>query len=355
MKAGIFDPYLDTVGGGERYCLTFAEALLVKGWEVDIFWPKDKTLKKKLIDKLALGIERVNFLPYSPWKSTLFNRIKRERGYDILFYFSDGSIPLMFGKKNILHFQVPFKKVLNITLKNFLKLKLVDEVICNSFFTKKIIDKHLSVNSKVIYPPVDIEKMKLSKKENIILSVGRFSQLLQSKKQDILVEAFKKMIKIHHLTGWQLILAGGSEVGADKFLVGLRKLARGYPIKIWENLTFSELLSLYGRAKIFWSASGFGVDEEAEPEKVEHFGISTVEAMAAGCAPLVLGKGGQKEIVEPGKNGFLWMDENELIKQTVKLINDDELLRKISRQAVLRSKLFSKMKFYENIYKTVNI
>ena len=30
-QAAIYDPYLDTLGGGERYCLTIAEILLKKG------------------------------------------------------------------------------------------------------------------------------------------------------------------------------------------------------------------------------------------------------------------------------------------------------------------------------------
>lgn len=348
MIAGIFDPYLDTLGGGERYCLTVAEALLARGWAVDVFWPDD-TLKQKAHKKFSLDINRVNFIPYSPRANNLFERFRFERKYDLLFYFTDGSIPFMFGKKNLLHFQVPFR-LSQRPIIDRLKFKKIESIVCNSFFTKTIIDKTFKVNSIVIYPPVDVESIVPGKKENIILSVGRFSQLLQNKKQDVLVEVFKKMLKINQLHGWQFVLAGGSEVGADKFLLGLRKLARGYPIKIWENPTFSELLSLYGRAKIFWSASGFGVNEELEPEKVEHFGIATVEGMAAGCAPVVLGKGGQKEIVESGKNGFLWTEKDELINQTVKLINDDGLLRKIARQAILRSQSFSKKRFYESIY-----
>lgn len=348
MRAGIFDPYLDTLGGGERYCLTVAEALLAKGWAVDVFWPDD-AIKQKAHKKFSLDINRVNFIPYSPRANNLFERFRFERKYDLLFYFTDGSIPFMFGKKNLLHFQVPFR-LSQRPIIDRLKFKKIESIVCNSFFTKTIIDKTFKVNSIVIYPPVDVESIVPGKKENIILSVGRFSQLLQNKKQDVLVEVFKKMLKINQLHGWQFVLAGGSEVGADKFLLGLRKLARGYPIKIWENPTFSELLSLYGRAKIFWSASGFGVNEELEPEKVEHFGIATVEGMAAGCAPVVLGKGGQKEIVESGKNGFLWTEKDELINQTVKLINDDGLLRKIARQAILRSQSFSKKRFYESIY-----
>ena len=40
--------------------------------------------------------------------------------------------------------------------------------------------------------------------------------------------------------------------------------------------------------------------------RVEHFGISVVEAMAAGAVPLAVGKGGVGEIITPGENGILW-------------------------------------------------
>jgi len=42
MRAAIYDPYLDTLGGGERYCLTVAEILLKNGWQVDLFWSGPK-------------------------------------------------------------------------------------------------------------------------------------------------------------------------------------------------------------------------------------------------------------------------------------------------------------------------
>ena len=43
-RVAIYDPYLDTLGGGERYCLTVAEILLKKGYLVDLFWSGDKDL-----------------------------------------------------------------------------------------------------------------------------------------------------------------------------------------------------------------------------------------------------------------------------------------------------------------------
>ena len=193
MKAGIFDPYLDTIGGGERYAMTIAEALLEIGWHVDVFW-NDEKIKQKLIEKFSLEVERVNFVLYSPRTSNLLKRKKIESNYDLLFYFSDGSIPFMFGKKNILHFQVPFKNVLKKSLKNTLKLKRIFTVVCNSYFTKKFVDKGLGIASKVIFPPVDVELLEPMIKKNVILSVGRFSQLLQGKRQDVLIDVFKEMI-----------------------------------------------------------------------------------------------------------------------------------------------------------------
>ncbi len=357
MKAGIFDPYLDTLGGGERYAMTVAEALLRKDWQVDIFWPNNEIpndkIKEKIIQKFSLDIKRINFVPYSPRTSNLLNRMKFEHGYNFLFYFSDGSIPLMFSKKNFLHFQVPFKNCLRKSFKNTFKLKRIDVVVCNSFFTKTVIDECLDIKSTVVYPPVDVESFSPFKKENIILSVGRFSQLLQGKRQDVLLDAFKELVKLNDLKEWKLILAGGNEVGGGGFANKLRMAAEGFPIEIIENPPFSELVKLYGSAKIFWTASGYGIDEEKEPEKVEHFGITTVEAMAAGCIPVVQGKGGQKEIVEEGKSGFLWLSTEELVTSTLKVIRNNELSERIFTNAVQKSKEFSKEKFYEKIYSLI--
>jgi glycosyltransferase involved in cell wall biosynthesis len=74
-----------------------------------------------------------------------------------------------------------------------------------------------------------------------------------------------------------------------------------------------------------------------------------VEAMAAGAVPIVLGKGGQKEIVEPGKNGLWWFKKEELITETLKLISNEEKMRGLAESAILRSKAFTKEKFKEEI------
>ena len=46
MRAAIFNPYLDTLGGGERYSMAVAQALLLKGYTVNLEW-KDPSIKKE--------------------------------------------------------------------------------------------------------------------------------------------------------------------------------------------------------------------------------------------------------------------------------------------------------------------
>jgi glycosyltransferase involved in cell wall biosynthesis len=105
-------------------------------------------------------------------------------------------------------------------------------------------------------------------------------------------------------------------------------------------------VELYGKSSIYWHAAGFN---EEDPAKMEHFGITTVEAMAGGCVPVVINKGGQVEIVDEGVNGFRWDDLSSLENKTLDLVNNKELLQKMSKKAIEKSKIFSKEKFAENL------
>lgn len=131
-------------------------------------------------------------------------------------------------------------------------------------------------------------------------------------------------------------------------------LAQDYPVEIRENPPFADLVELYGKAKLFWAAPGFGINETDEPERVEHFGMSTVEAMAGGCVPIVQAKGGQKEIIVDGQNGYLWLEEGELVEKSIILIADKMKLDEISQKAIERSKCFSKEIFYNNFEKLIH-
>ena len=341
MRAAIYNPYLDTLGGGERYTLTVAKVLSDKDYKVDLEWASG-SIKGKIERRFNLDLSGINVV----------KDVNKGDGYDVCFWVSDGSIPLLRARNNILHFQFPFNNVGGGGLLNKMKLMRINSVVCNSKFTKGFIDKEYGVKSVVVYPPVDTINFKPGKKENIIISIGRFSQLTQAKRQDVLVDVFKKMYD-GGLKDWKLVLAGGVEVGVGDYVDQLRKSAEGYPITIFTSPSFNKLKEIYSKAKIFWSASGFGINEMNEPTKVEHFGITIVEAMAAGCVPIIYSAGGHKEIVKDGTNGLLWTKKNELIEKTDKLLTDRKLIGTITKDIKNNSNEYSYGKFKTNIEKII--
>jgi len=351
-KVLIYDPYLDTLGGGERYCLTVAEYLLKNGWKVNLLWD-DKKIIEKAIERFDLRIESVETQNFaSLQRKSLFQRFLFFHKYDLVFWLSDGSVPFLFGRKNILHIQRPFINISGRDLLNQIKLKFIYKIVCNSGFTKKYVDREYGVNSVVLYPPAEIIKANLDKKENIILAVGRFEESFQAKRQDILVEAFKNMVN-KGLKNWQFVLLGGSlgDPDKNKFLLRLKKV-EGYPIKFLVNASHSKLAEMYVKAKIFWHAAGYGVDERKEPWKTEHFGIAPVEAMSAGDVPIVFDAGGLKEIVRRGE-GERWQTINGLISKTFALINDESKYKKMQEKSIIRAKNFSKEKFCESLMRLI--
>ena len=121
-------------------------------------------------------------------------------------------------------------------------------------------------------------------KKNIILNVGRFfspSVNKHCKRQDLLVTVFKTMCD-QGLKNWQLIFNGSVDNGRDNlnYFNQVKKSAAGYPIIFHQNSRFKILQQDYGQAKIYWHATGYGLDETTNPQAMEHLGISTVEAMA---------------------------------------------------------------------------
>ncbi|MBI4099908.1 glycosyltransferase [Candidatus Microgenomates bacterium] len=345
MKVGIFSPYLETMGGGERYLLTVAEFFLHRGDNVTIFSNHEKNAAE-VKTRFDLDLTGVKFSPDVFFSDKhILSKLAVTLSYDLIFFLSDGSIPSTLAATNLLHFQTPFHYANQKTILNKIKLARFKAVVCNSKFTKSYIDKTYDLDSLVLYPPVDVAKFSPGKKENIILSVGHFYGDIRPKRQDIMVKTFIKL----GLSKWRLVLIGGARNGAEKEITRLRKIAAGYPIELITDSPFIVTQNHYAKAKIYWHAAGFGTDIEKFPEKAEHFGMSTVEAMAAGAIPIVFAGGGQKEIITNGQNGFFWTTTPELKNITLRVANSDTLRAKIAQAAIRRSKDFSKEKFFAKL------
>lgn len=342
MRAAIFDPYLETLGGGEKYAATFAECLESLGYEVDFWWNEDFT--NKLNDRFGLSLKSPNFYYFDPVKAGFWEKMRFTSKYDLIFWMSDGSLPISFAKKTLIHMQVPAHWRGCGTIGNKFKARLYP-FICNSVFTKEVVDRAYGVNSQVLYPPVSVESYKPLEKKDLIVSVGRFNKILNAKRQDVLISAFKKLGKISNT--WSLVIAGGSE--DEEYVQELKSSIGKLNIKIVPNPTFKDLKLLMGQAKLFWSATGFEVNPRIFPEKMEHFGITTVEAMAAGVVPLVTKSGGHLETVADGKSGYLWSTLDELVEKSLELINDPKLREKFAQNSIDRSKSFSRERFYREV------
>ena len=63
LRAAIYDPYLDTLGGGERYCLTVGEILLKNGYQVDIFWSGNQEIISQAEKRFDLKLQDIKLVP----------------------------------------------------------------------------------------------------------------------------------------------------------------------------------------------------------------------------------------------------------------------------------------------------
>lgn len=342
MKIGIYTPYLDTLGGGEKYIFDITRCVADRH-EVDIFWD-DKDILKKAEDRFGYSLSRITIR--KPIFSGINSFYKTKR-YDAIFFVSDGSIPTLFSKKNFLIIQFPVNWV-NIGFKEKIKLSRINSILCYSEFVKSHLKKTFKNRIEAVPPFVNQYLDLKIKKENIILSVGRFTKGMNRKKQEVMIEAFKKLVDKGN-SSWKLVLIGSYRDEDKDYFSQIVKLADSYPIEIFGNASFSLISEYYNKAKIYWHAAGFGEDIEKNPERAEHFGITTVEAMSAGCVPIVINQGGQREIVEDNINGFLWDTEEELIRKTENVIRDKDIFERVSKKAIKRSNDFSNEAFCTNI------
>ena len=252
---------------------------------------------------------------------------------------------------------VPDKNLYQLNWIN--RLKLFNwRFITNSLFTYQWLKKW-NIDSFVIPPYVDEKffKVNMKKKEKIILAVGRFFSHLHSKRQDIIIKTFKKIKqKNAAFKNFKLILAGGLKKEDDEYFNYLQKIANGDRSIIFKtNISQNELYRLYQKATFFWHFTGYGINEKQNPKKVEHLGIAPLEAMVSGCLTFCYNAGGPKLLIKDGKTGFLFDDQNELMKKMTNIMVDAENQENIKKNAydfVLKN--FSYKVFEERVKKLID-
>lgn len=194
----------------------------------------------------------------------------------------------------------------------------------------------------VIYPGVDTEIFNTKKtnldnqiklKNNSILTMCR---LVPAKGIDRLIEALnfiKNKIAFHLYIGGNSNLENNDskeETNYKKYLFDfIEKNKLQTKISFIGQLNHEMVAAYYRNADIF-----------VNPARYEPFGLTTIEAMACGTAPLISHVAGSKEIIIDGLNGFIINshDRKLLGNQILKLLTEKKLLKKISENAAFTIK-----------------
>jgi len=267
--------------------------------------------------------------------------------YDAAVYFALEPPPVSLARNSFLVVQFPFRRLdrsPRAWMREFVGLWSYGACVVYSEFAKRWLRKRWHRRGAILSPQVTLGRFDAQHKGNLILSVGRFFAGAHAKRQDVLVEAYK-LLSADIRAKWHLVLAGGLAPNERDVEVvrHLQLAAAGYDIRILTNVSQAQLDQLYGQAALFWHATGFGRRRD-EPEKAEHFGMTTVEAMSYGVVPLVYPDGGQVEIVTE-QTGFFWKTPSELAQRTEELIRKPHRLRLFAEHAARASERYGEPSF----------
>ncbi|HEY8992965.1 MAG TPA: glycosyltransferase [Candidatus Microsaccharimonas sp.] len=204
-------------------------------------------------------------------------------------------------------------------------IKDIDVLIANSEVTQSRIKKYYKRSSTVVHPPVDVERFTpppKGERSGYIL----WGRHVPYKRFDLAVEAANQL-------GAQLTIIGS---GPDT--ARLKKLA-GPTVKFTGRVSDKELV------RLAQSAKGFLFPNE------EDFGISAVEALAAGTPVIAYAKGGALDIVQDGETGVLF--KQQTVESLVAAMKRFETLSFLPATLHRKAKRFDKSLFDTRIQKIV--
>ena len=360
MKVALVHDYLKEYGGAERVLRVLAD-LFPQAPIYTAFLVKNSTAAKQFADRKirqsswAWLIKHGNlysplrFLLPSIWRSIDLS------DYDLVITSCSGYIARGFvrGKKTkvIAYCHTPPRflygyqtsinwqkywpvRVYALVVNHFLRLfdftsaQEVDYWVVNSKNVAARVEKFYRRESTVIYPPVEVERLvKASqkvKKENYFFIAAR---LVGGKG---LEQAVKAAVEV----GVKLKIAGEQAgwAGTRKRLEELKS----QNVELLGRVSDQELFNLYAKAKGFMAL-----------EKDVDFGMTPVEAMAAGTPVIALNSGGYRETVIDGKTGILVKNTKvRAIQRAMKRFNQIKWDKVVLQN---HAKKFSKERFKKEI------
>jgi glycosyltransferase involved in cell wall biosynthesis len=180
---------------------------------------------------------------------------------------------------------LPYFSLLEKVARDIRKTPTKKILFANSEFTAQAIEKELGVRAEVLYPPVSTIYKKGEQdfnrnRRDIVVTISRFSEGKNLEIIPKIAEATNENI--------QFLIAGGFQ--SERVVQSIARLTKDLNltrrVKMLPNVPKTELVEALLNSKVY-----------LHTKESEHFGISTVEAMSAGCTPVVHNSGGSKEFV----------------------------------------------------------
>lgn len=298
MKNIAVTPKLNSFGGTRQCVESCIEALKENGINPIVY----KHIPKKFV--LYSGIFKNIKMLFNKNHSYIFD-FTNSLSYNQKNYFNYINFPEYIAEergkynKGIWRLYYLPKKLLNPLSKWIMKNSKID-FACNSKYTARRIYETTGRKIRVIYPPCNINNFKNNtKKIKQIISIGGFTE---EKNQLMQVEISKSFPNI-------ILKICGSASRNPRYLSKIYNISKDLKnVFLCPNIPFDVLRDELAKSIIFLHTS-----------KYEPFGISTVEAISAGCIPIVHNSGGQKEVV-PFKE-LRFNNKNEAIKKINFVLN----------------------------------
>jgi glycosyltransferase involved in cell wall biosynthesis len=234
-------------------------------------------------------------------------------------------------------------------------LRQYGRFLCNSQFTANYVAALWGEDlpTAVLSPPFDLAGApEPAAKGNVIAHVGRFGIDGHAKNQPALIALMARLCEARVLPADAVLRLMGSVDGRAENLGECRRLQRealGLPIEFRFNLTRHELQTQLAESSVYVHATGYALDETVPPQCCEHFGIAILEAMAAGCVPVVFARGGAVAFVEHGRNGFLFLDADQAGRQIAWLLAHPVERREMAERAIETAHRYSYESFKERL------
>lgn len=330
MKIAIFQNFLDTIGGAEVVGLRMAREL-----DADIF---TTNVDREKIKSMGFGDVRVHSIGRVPLNAPFrqqitlwrFSRLKLQ-GFDFYIINGDWAVSAAarhspnlwyvnatireiwdmhtYVRKTLPLWQRPIFDAWTTINRIFNKRHVahVDQIASNSRFTQERVKKYLGRESDIIHPPIDtipFEKASTNKPTGEYwLSVNR---LIGYKRVELQLKAFAQMPEK------KLIIIGPYEQARHtlKYAEHIHRI-KPANVAIYDPADNFELLtSFYAQCKGFITTC-----------RQEDFGMTAIEAMAAGKPVIAPNEGGYKESIINGVTGILIDNINsDKIRAAVEII-----------------------------------